>query len=326
MRQTETPNVKTILTTSCEEAARHVRAGHLAAFPTETVYGLGADAFNPNAVRRIYRVKGRPLDNPMIVHLPDASEIKSVATTIRPYVDDLIEAFVPGPLTVVLEKKGTIPAEVTAGLSTVGIRVPSHRVAERFLRACGTPVVAPSANRSGRPSPTSWEAVRDDLDGLIPCILKGDRSIVGLESTVVDCTGPVPVILREGAVTLQDLRIVVPAMQPSSAAAGFRSRSPGLRHRHYAPEARVILYDAGVVRVAEPSAYIGLASPIQPGRFDLIQICRDAGHYAHELFHFFRECDRAGIHTIYCERPPASGIGVALLDRIRRAGRSNSQQ
>ncbi len=221
--------VHTILTSSCEEAAAFIRRGELAAFPTETVYGLGADALDVTAVKRIFEVKGRPTDNPMIVHLADTGDIASVVRELSRAARLLIREFFPGPLTLVLEKASAIPMEVTAGLATVGVRVPSHPVAREFLRACGRPVAAPSANRSGAPSPTTWESVQEDLDGLVPCILKGDRSAVGLESTVVDCTGSTPVILREGAIGLETLRTIVPEVQPSSASAGRtgeKSRTP----------------------------------------------------------------------------------------------------
>ncbi|NNE47295.1 MAG: threonylcarbamoyl-AMP synthase [Rhodothermales bacterium] len=318
--------MRTTLTSSCEEAAAFIRRGELAAFPTETVYGLGADALDVTAVKRIFEVKGRPTDNPMIVHLANADDIQSVVREISRAAGLLVSAFVPGPLTLVLEKASIIPMEVTAGLTTVGVRVPAHPVAHEFLSACGRPVAAPSANRSGAPSPTTWESVREDLDGLVPCILKGDRSAVGLESTVVDCTGSTPMILREGAIGLDMLRTIVPGVQPSSTSGGRTERSPGLRHRHYAPEARVRLYDPDAPVPAESSAYIGVSRPLAEAGFEIVMICRDVDHYAHELFHFFRECDRKGVRRIYCQRPPASGIGAALLDRIVRAGEPASRK
>ncbi|NNE36017.1 MAG: threonylcarbamoyl-AMP synthase [Rhodothermales bacterium] len=297
-----------------------IRRGKLAAFPTETVYGLGADAWNAAAVKRIYEVKGRPLDNPMIVHVANRSNVLDVADSVPPIAEALMSEFFPGPLTLVLNKAEALPPVVTAGLSTVGIRVPSHPVAQDFLRACGTPVVAPSANRSGAPSPTSWESVSEDLYGLVECILQGGRSPVGLESTVVDCTATMPVILREGAVSLGMLREVVPSIEPASASAGREHRSPGRRHRHYAPRATVRLYEPATAKAHPSSAYIGITAPQGSADFGYVLICRDADHYAHEIFHFLRECDRKGLRRAYCERPPEAGVGAALLDRIMRAG------
>jgi L-threonylcarbamoyladenylate synthase len=315
--------LETLITSSPEEAAAFIRAGRLAAFPTETVYGLGADAFDSVAARTVYEVKGRPVDNPMIVHLADVSAIPDVVATIPGYAEDLVSAFVPGPLTLVLTKDPRVPDSVTAGLNTVGVRIPSHPVAQDFLTACDRPVAAPSANRSGRPSPTSWQSVAEDLRGLIPCILKGDRSTVGLESSVVDCTGAFPMLLRVGAISLESLRGVIPSLQPSSTAGDLARRSPGLRHRHYAPTARVRFFDDSALADRGTKAYIGTSEPTRREGFDEVLVCSDLDQYAFELFDFFRRCDRKAIQTVYCERPEPSGIGSAILDRIARAARGH---
>ena len=315
--------MKTIVTASPEEAAEYVRAGELAAFPTETVYGLGADALRPDAVRKIFEAKGRPADNPLIIHVSDLSQIDLVASEVPPYAALLIAHFVPGPLTLVLRKSPAVPAVVTAGLDTVGIRMPAHETALAFLRACDTVVAAPSANRSGRPSPTSWRAVLADLEGSIPCILKDDRSEIGLESTVVDCTGAAPLMLRSGAISLEEIRAVVPE-------AGWpplplpEVRSPGLRHRHYAPRARVVLVEAPPRTSALRSGYIGLTEPGNADAFEQIRICRDLKEYAFELFDFFRTCDAEGLQAIYCEIPQEAGIGAAVADRLRRAAEASA--
>jgi L-threonylcarbamoyladenylate synthase len=310
--------VTTHLTTSPTDAAVYIRRGEVVAFPTETVYGLGADAFNPEAVQRIFVAKGRPSDNPLIVHIHDLAQVDDLAAAVPETASTLLEYFVPGPLTLILPKRPTVPDVVTGGLDTVGIRMPRHPVAQAFLKACACPVAAPSANRSGRPSPTTWEAVRADLDGRIPCILKGDRTPVGLESTVVDCTEDLPLVLRAGAITLEDLRSVWPSVRMSSEAHTARRRSPGTRYRHYAPRARLCLVDHPEEAAAGPdAAYIGLDAPDRA--FALSEVCDDLEHYAHELFAFFRRCDAAGIATIYAQRVPARGLGVALMDRLRRA-------
>ena len=290
----------------------------MAAFPTETVYGLGANAFDAKAVARIFRAKGRPQDNPLIVHVADAGQVHSVAHRVTPAAARLLKALAPGPLTVVLPAHPLLPSCVTAGLGTVGVRIPAHPAAQALLRACGFPLAAPSANRSGRPSPTTWQAVRTDLDGRIAGILRGAPSDFGLESTVVDCTGPVPVLLRAGAVSLEKLRSIDPTIRTTSEHSSRRVRSPGQKYRHYAPAAQVKVVAPG----ATPppcDAFIGLhAAPGLPRRR---RICADADAYARELFHFFRTCDAAGVRRIACEAVPETGIGLALMDRLRRAER-----
>lgn len=318
-RRAYTSTMHTIVTESPDDAAAFVRAGETAAFPTETVYGLGADALRPSAVQKIFEAKGRPSDNPLIVHISDRSELDHIASDLRPYAIDLVDQFFPGSLTVVVKKAGHVPEIVTAGLDTVGVRMPAHATALAFLKACDTAVAAPSANRSGRPSPTTWQAVLDDLDGRIPCILRGDRTNVGLESTVVDCTGPRPIVLRSGAVSLETLREVVPDVDFPTATNYDVARSPGLRHRHYAPEAQVVLVTEPPPDPPSRSAYIGLTAPAEGASFEHVTVCRDVAEYAFELFDFFRTCDGRGLAAIFCEMPPESGLGVALADRLRRA-------
>ena len=311
----------TVRTASPQDAAAFIRRGQIVAFPTETVYGLGADAFNPDAVRAIFEAKGRPQDNPLIVHVADRAQIKQVARRIPPVARTLLDAFVPGPLTLILPKHARVPDGVTAGLDTVGVRMPRHPVAQAFLAACRTPVAAPSANRSGRPSPTTWEAVAADLDGRIPCILTGDRTDAGLESTVVDCTQSPPAVLRPGAVPVEALQAALPdvgVVPPSDETA---ARSPGTRHRHYAPQAhvRVVEHPDTVPVDISNAAYIGLEPPTAPDRFARVHVAADAEAYAHALFHFFRESDAAGCDVIYAQAVPDAGWGRALNDRLRRA-------
>ena len=299
------------------EAAEFIRRGGVVAFPTETVYGLGADVFNESAVQKIFEAKRRPADNPLIVHVADPKQIEIVAAEVTPSAKTLIDAFFPGPLTVVLKKRDKIPFIATAGLETVGVRMPKNETAHAFLLACGTPVVAPSANISGRPSPTTWQAVREDLDGRIECILKSEATKIGLESTVVDCTGKTPALLRPGAVTIDDLKEVVPNI--AIAATGTETtRSPGMRHKHYSPNAIVTIIEAGEpIENPEYAAFIGLHDRTE--KFAVEKICLDLGEYARDLFEFFRESDRRKVGDIYCEAVPSEGIGMALMDRLRRA-------
>lgn len=309
----------TALTKSPTEAAAHLRRGELVAFPTETVYGLGADAFQPEAVRGIFEAKGRPADNPLIVHVYRRAQIDQVAAEVPQTAEQLLAHFSPGPLTLILPKRDELPSVVTAGLDTVGVRMPSPSITRAFLDACGTPVPAPSANRSGRPSPTTWKAVQDDLGGRIACILQGGRTEAGLESTVVDCTTSPITVLRPGAVSVEKLEAVVGQVVVESDRAGT-VRSPGRRHRHYTPVAQVRLVDeASQAKPSSSAAYIGVDEPLVPEQFGAVYIENDVNSYAHDLFHVFRECDRAGYEVIYAQTVSSEGIGRALNDRLRRA-------
>lgn len=315
--------MKTLITASPEEAARYLRSGCTVAFPTETVYGLGADALNSEAVRQIFEAKGRPVDNPLIVHVGSVDPLDELVVGSSAEAHALMDEFFPGPLTIIMKKAPAVPPVVSAGLETIGIRMPDHPVAAAFLEACGRAVAAPSANRSGRPSPTTWEAVRDDLQGRICCILKGDRSTIGLESTVIDCTTSPPVVLRAGAVSLARLQEVVPAIIVASPSAPRTAGSPGMRHRHYAPSARVEIVEHPPEELDGSVAYIGLDETATD--FDLVCICTSVDQFAHELFHFFRRCDAEAIETIYCQRVDERGIGMALMDRLRRASEASDR-
>jgi len=310
--------MKTFLTKNPDEAAEFIKRGGIVAFPTETVYGLGADVFNEKAVARIFEAKQRPNDNPLIAHVGNFEQIALLAREITPSARKFIEAFFPAPLTLVLPKTEKVPLIATANLDTIGVRMPRNELAREFLKYCETPVVAPSANLSGKPSPTEWRAVYEDLNGRIDCILQGESTEIGLESTVVDCTGETPLVLRFGAISLEDLQKQVPETQIYKVKKGEAVKSPGLKHRHYSPRAKVILVQSSKFKVQSSSAFIGLNAP--PENFEMMKICSSKEEYAHEVFAFFRECDHAGITTIYCEIVEEKGIGAALMDRLRRAG------
>ena len=310
--------MQTLLTNSTAKAAGIIRSGGVVAFPTETVYGLGANVFDATAIAKIFEAKQRPPDNPLIAHIGEIDQIALLSSDITAAAQKLIDVFFPGPLTIVLKKTNEVPLIATAGLDTIGIRMPQNDLANDFLSVCEIPLVAPSANLSGRPSPTTWQAVYEDLNGRIDCILQGEPTEIGLESTVIDCTGDHPMILRSGSVTLEQLREVIPETQMAIDDGQDAPKSPGMKHRHYSPRAVVrIVENVAAVDAVERSAFIGLSEP--QTTFELKRILKDEMEYAHELFEFFRECDRTEIETIYCESVREAGIGAALMDRLRRA-------
>jgi len=311
--------MKTILTKSPTEAAEFVRRGGVVAFPTETVYGLGANVFDAAAIEKIFVAKQRPNDNPLIAHVGNVAQIKLLTSEITASARKFIEAFFPAPLTLVLPKSERVPLIATANLETIGVRMPQSDLALEFLEACAKPLVAPSANLSGRPSPTTWQAVFEDLNGRIDCILQGEMTRIGLESTVVDCTSEVPLVLRSGAVSLEDLREIVPETRIYHVKENEAARSPGLKHRHYAPKAQVVLVESSNFKAqsSKSKAFIGLDKPDE--KFDFIKICASVEEYAHEFFNFFRECDREKIEIIYCQIVAEKEIGSALMDRLKRA-------
>ena len=310
----------TIYTHDVAEAAAILRAGGTVAFPTETVFGLGADARNAAAVRAVFDAKQRPADNPLIVHCADAEDALALGANVSRDARRLADVFWPGPLALVVPHRGDLPAITTAGLPTVALRVPSRPLTRTFLRACGVPVAAPSANRSGRPSPTTVEAVRADLDGRIDAVLMGAPPSEGLESTVVDVSGDVPLLLRPGALGLDALRTVVPSLRLPHGSDEALARSPGTRHRHYAPRARVVALAPGAPLphgLARPVAWIGTGTP--PDGADRVEPQPDIEAYARSLYALFRDLDAGRFATVACETVSNDGIGRALNDRIARA-------
>lgn len=331
----ETPSAE-----SLAPAAAALQAGQLVAFPTETVYGLGANALDGAAVARIFAAKGRPADNPLIVHVADRSAVDQVVKAVPPKAVALMDAFWPGPLTLVLPRQAAIPPEVAAGLETVGVRMPSHPVALALIRAAGVPVAAPSANRSGRPSPTSAEHVLEDMAGRIPWVLDGGETGVGLESTVLDMTADPPVVLRPGGVTVEQLRQVIgevridPGVNGTSQVAN--PRSPGMKYTHYAPKAPVLLVEGPVL--AMQAKIIDLANEYlaEGKRVGILCATESMGRYAapvvldygdrHQLemvaaslFRTLRAFDRHAVDVVLAEGVPETGIGLAVMNRLRRA-------
>lgn len=228
-------------------AGKLLREGELVAFPTETVYGLGANGFDAEACARIYAAKGRPSDNPLILHVCDRAMVDTVAAEVTPMAEKLLAAFCPGPITLIMRRRAAVPDRITGGLATVGVRMPESRVARALIRAAGVPVAAPSANISGRPSPTTAASVYRDMQGRIPLILDGGPCRFGVESTIVDCTGPVATILRPGAITREMLTEVLGGVKLDPALVGAKvvPKAPGMKYKHYAPNAPMTLLEGG---------------------------------------------------------------------------------
>ena len=321
---------------SIARAAEYIRAGEVVGFPTETVYGLGANALCPQAVRRIFAAKGRPADNPLIVHIADLSELDALVLDVPEGARRLMEAYWPGPMTLLLPRRPCVPDVVTAGLPTVGIRLPSHPVARALIAQSGCPIAAPSANRSGRPSPTRAQHVLEDMEGRIPFILDGGPCEVGLESSVIDATGEVPVVLRPGGITPEMVARVVGGVRVdehvmSPLKEGEVVRSPGMKYRHYAPRAQMEIFQGAPEDVAraicaryddapEHAAIFALSGhvPLYGARrvFTLGSLAQDA---AGALFDLLREMDARGVERIYAEAVEAEGIGLAVMNRMGRA-------
>lgn len=296
---------------SLEKGAEIIRAGGLVAFPTETVYGLGADAMNGEAVNSIFRVKGRPNDNPLIVHVCSNEQMKELGYW-NDNAEAVYEAFMPGPITMVLKKK-QLPPEVTAGLDTVGLRFPVHPDAQKFLALAG-PVAAPSANLSGKPSPTCAQHVFTDFDGKIPLIIDGGECGVGVESTVISLAER-PVLLRPGGITPEQLKAVLPDMYIHEAVLKNITldavASPGMKYKHYAPQARVVLTRSdGKALLADALAH-GIRAELFGDERAEVQ--------AHELFARLRQADAMGLELVIFSAPSCDGVGLSVMNRLLRA-------
>lgn len=319
-----------------DKAAEIIKNGGVVAMPTETVYGLAANALNGEAVAKIFKAKGRPMDNPLIVHISDIRQIDMLVSEFPHKAKVLAEKFWPGPLTIVLPKSNIIPNEVSAGLSTVAIRFPSHPVAHELI-AKSSPIAAPSANLSGSPSPTTIRHVLADMDGRIDAIIDGGDCEVGVESTVITLAEDVPTLLRPGGVTLEQLRAEIgevkvhPAVL-KSLGKGMKASSPGMKYKHYSPKAEVILLrgsEQGFCEYIEANSDDKTAvlcyeeekdsfkNHIVLGKKD------DEAAHAHRLFTCLREADEDGYTRVYAHCPKPEGIGLAVYNRILRAAAFN---
>lgn len=317
-----------------DQAAGTLRRGGLVAFPTETVYGLGADVLNADAVKKVFEVKGRPSDNPLIVHVAGTRQLDDVVDEIPENGKTLAETFWPGPLTLVLKRTILVSDLVTAGLDTVAVRMPDHPVALALIRAFGEGIVGPSANLSGRPSPTTAQHVDDDLRGRIELILDSGPTTIGLESTVVDVTVDPPVILRLGGLTRERIEEAIGKVQTDTSG-DRRERSPGTRHRHYTPRAKVVLVPHAdtqkLASVLQEQRQAGqkvgcivhspLMAKLESGEFYRV-LPTSIEIFARYLFRTLRELDAMRVDVIIVEGVDEHGLGATVMDRLRRAAQA----
>ena len=321
-------------------ASRLLAEGQLVAFPTETVYGLGANAFDKQAVLGIFAAKGRPADNPLIVHIHDRRQLEDICEVTEPALR-LMDAFWPGPLTIILPKGEAVPYEVTANLETVAVRMPSHPVAAALLRSCNLPIAAPSANRSGKPSPTKARHVYEDMDGRIPLILDGGESEVGLESTVISLAGEKPCILRPGGVTKAMLEQVIGQVDVAGSVLrplekGEKALSPGMMYKHYSPDGQVTLIEGEESAVVKAMRALYAHADSEGHRacvmcftehVEALKDCHphgighrdDTAEVAHRLFATLRQLDEEQMDVIFSEVVPPEGMGLAVMNRLGRA-------
>lgn len=322
-----------------KEAAQHLREGHLVVFPTETVYGLGANGLDKEAIEQIFVAKGRPRDNPLILHIAEMDQVLDLVKVIPPIAQDCMDLFWPGPLTLIMDRSKLVPDEITAGLETVAIRMPSHPIAHAILKEAQVPVAAPSANTSGRPSPTRLSHVLEDMDGKVEVIVDGGEADWGIESTVLDVTGERPMILRPGGVTKEDLETIFDQVDVDETTIkteeGIVPKSPGQKYRHYAPEGDCYLFAGNLTNVAkEVNRRIGenpgkkiavLATTETKDMYEGMDLLIDMGSreeldkVAKNLFDCLRKCDEEGVELIFAEGFDFNGLGVGIMNRLLKA-------
>lgn len=323
------------------EAARILREGGLVAFPTETVYGLGGNALDEHASEKIYAAKGRPSDNPLIAHISCMEELPALVREIPEAGRRLAEAYWPGPLTMIFRKRDEVPYETTGGLETVAVRMPSDPVASRLIRLAGVPVAAPSANTSGRPSPTRAEHVIEDLNGKIDMIIDGGQVGIGVESTIVDVSGETPVLLRPGAVTMEMLEAVLGRVDIDPAIIGpvsadIKPKAPGMKYRHYAPKAEMVLVEGEMEQVVryinqetkkaqKEGKTVGIICTEESRNLypeGILEVIGSREHeetVAHNLFAVLREFDNRKVDCIFSESFSRDQLGQAIMNRLCKA-------
>ena len=305
------------------EAAKIIKSGGLVAFPTETVYGLGADSFNGSAVLNIFKTKGRPADNPLISHISKFEDIERFAREIPSAAEKLAQAFWGGPLTMIFKKRSGIPDEVTAGLDTVALRLPSHSIANELIRLSGTAIAAPSANLSGSPSPTNAMHCIRDLFGKVDMIIDGGSSYIGIESTVLDLTSEVPTILRPGMITAEDMKKVIGDVLYGGESAGA-PKCPGMKYTHYSPAAEVYILrntDNAVkyIKQGKKTCIIQKNARFAKNAEFIYDAGNNDTEYAARLFYLLRKADDDGAEEIFAQMPENAGIGKALFNRLYKA-------
>lgn len=299
-------------------AAQKILAGELVAFPTETVYGLGANALDAAAVKKIFAAKGRPSDNPLILHV-SGIEMAETVVELNWRARYLIEKFWPGPLSLVLKAKAAIPSVTRAGLDTAAVRMPDNETALALIRAAGVPIAAPSANRSGRPSPTDAAAVTEDIGGAVSMVLDDGPTRVGLESTVLDVSEEIPVLLRPGGISKETIEEALHIEISLPHDIGLLRRSPGTRHRHYAPKIPLIISGSSAAEEAAKGKWAWIGTKDPAGTPFIKIVFSDTEEYARELFRVLRIIEKSGAETIVAQEPEEGGIGQALKDRLTRA-------
>lgn len=316
---------------SLELCKELILSGEVVAIPTETVYGLGANAFNEDAVAKIYEAKGRPSDNPLIVHIADKTDVARVAREIPPLAQRVIDKFMPGSVTIVLPKQKTVPDRVTGGLDTVAVRMPAHEVALEFIRTCGVPICAPSANTSTKPSPTTATHVFDDLNGKIPAILDGGDCGVGVESTVIDFVTGKPRLLRAGGMPLEVLEREIGEIVREVKSA--KPLCPGMKYKHYSPDASVTVFLPGNGKTeriisrydefaSQGKKVIILALDDNAPKYGdrmVFSMGVDDKSYAKRLFSALRDADKKGYDAVLCEGLPERGYGLSVMNRLLKA-------
>ena len=323
-----------------KQAGQIIKDGGLVAFPTETVYGLGGDALSSDSSKKIYAAKGRPSDNPLIVHIADIKAMDAIVLKVTENAKKLADRFWPGPLTMILKKSDRVPFETTGGLDSVAIRMPVHKTAAAFIKAAGGYIAAPSANISGKPSPTSAKYVIQDMEGRIDMIIDGGDSGIGLESTIVDLTGEIPVLLRPGYITVEQLREVLGQVDVDKTILDGeckeRPKAPGMKYRHYAPKGDLTIVDGKAKEVIERINELAREAESEDKKVCVIATDENADRYdagivksigsrndediiAHRLYTILRECDDENIDIIYSESFDSAGIGQAIMNRLLKA-------
>lgn len=329
-------NPKNPSITQIRQAAKTIKSGKLVAFPTETVYGLGANALDSKSVKKIFVAKGRPSDNPLIVHISDIADLGILADDIPSVAFDLIDRFWPGPLTIVLKKSKIVPDIVTGNLDTVAVRMPKNKIAQAIISESGVPIAAPSANIAGRPSPTTAKHVRDDLSGKINTIIDGGPTKIGIESTVIDLSRKTPVLLRPGGITLEQLQKAIGKIVIHPIIRGKRTksihRSPGMKYRHYSPNAKIILVEGTKTKVnrkiiqllhhyKKQGLQVGILSMEKNStRSDMTRfIGANQDRIAANLFKSFREFDARKIDIVLAQGTSHVGLGLGIMNRLAKA-------